>query len=332
MSQPNISVPDLQPYNDTFSFTTSRLLANIKRTHPTYAEHDPKTWPYITLETLEKHGTYDGYPNLPEGVAYEQTVMLRYTSMYSAGERASSATLNGSFHKRYPFNFTRCEALKDDVSMSFAEYAAYRDEAAAVAQSQLHGDRDMDIPRDTQDQSDSTPLQAIVCPNRKCAETRREIARLRASIFDKASQLQTSQRDLIEYETTASLRKNSILDARFEVKREHARADQAEQEGVLGLEMQMKRIKELERRLSEAEAYGAQLEMYCNGLEARMEMCKVRGRRARPVVYESESEDGELGSGDRPGERGVRLEDLGGGEESGSGDRASERVKLEDSG
>jgi hypothetical protein len=109
VAPPYISVPGLKHYDGTFSFVTSRLHANITRALPTYDKTDPKTWPYVTLATIDCHAPYQDYPDLPTGVAYERKVMERYEAMYSALERASSVGMNGAFHQRYPFNFDRFE-------------------------------------------------------------------------------------------------------------------------------------------------------------------------------------------------------------------------------
>ena len=112
----------LRTYEGTFSFVSSRLYDNIRYAMPDYDKNDPKTWPYVTLAAIEKHRPYQGYPDLPAGVAYQRSITKRYEDMYSAKERIQSASMNGSFYKRYPFNYDEHDEPKEKVGMSMAEY------------------------------------------------------------------------------------------------------------------------------------------------------------------------------------------------------------------
>ncbi|KAI4949603.1 hypothetical protein J4E91_005343 [Alternaria rosae] len=105
----------LPRYEGTFSFVSSRLYASIKRAIPTYEKEDPKTWPYVTLSTIEKLRPYQGYPDLPTGVAYQREAMKRYENMYTPQERATAASVNGPLHQRYPYNYDRFDEPKEKV-------------------------------------------------------------------------------------------------------------------------------------------------------------------------------------------------------------------------
>jgi hypothetical protein len=308
-----LSTLDLHPFDGTFSFTTSRLHANITRALPTYDKTDPKTWPYVTLATIERHGPYQGYLDLPTGVAYERQALERYEAMYSAEERAYSATMNGTFHERYPFNYDRFELPKESVGMSSVEYRSYMGDATAVQEEWEDAtftadDNDVPYPspktpsnkrRDTENHSN--------CANPKCTETRRELAKLRGTLFDKESQLLSSQSELQEYEATETLRRNTLSDAEFQLEKEKLRAEAAEKDCMLKIEGNielLKRIQELEMRVAEVEdleAYSAELE----GVVAKLRgEGKVKGGSKKRAREELElNSDEEMEEAVRAGKR-----------------------------
>jgi hypothetical protein len=200
MAPPYISVPDLQYYDGTSSFVTSRLHANITRNLPTYDKTDPKTWPYVTLATIKRHTPYQGCPDLPTGVAYERQVLERYEAMYSALECAYSAGMNGPFHQRYPFNYDRFEVPKEEVGMSSVEYRSYMGDTTAVRddweQTTFGIASDDDIPypspKSANGKRGEHTEERNTCGNKKCPENRRELAKLRGKLFNKESQLLSS--------------------------------------------------------------------------------------------------------------------------------------------
>ncbi|CAN9140036.1 unnamed protein product [Alternaria sp. RS040] len=297
-----MAVPAVLPhYDGTFSFTSSRLYENIKRVFSTYNNKDPKTWPYVTLSTIEKHCPYQGYPDLPTGVAYEREVMKRYENMYSPEERAVAASANGSLHQRFPFNYDKLDEPKEKVGMSGGEYRAYM-ATTPIAPSTPRTMReeweddvpdsaiDCDTPPGYREQPErASPtlgiraLKRVSCTKKKCVEIKREADRLRGELFDKESQLVSAQADLKEYEATEGLRRRAIHDAQFELEKEKQRADVAEKNCMLRMETNLRllrRLNELEMNAKETE----ELDKYCVQLEAEIEALnsgratKKRGR------------------------------------------------------
>ena len=211
---------------------------------PTYDKEDPKTWPYVTLSTIEKLRPYQGYPDLPTGVAYQREAMKRYENMYTPQERAISASVNGPLHQRYPYNYDRFDEPKEKVGMSGAEYRSYMANTTPMPSTPRVREREeweQDIPDSAIDcdtppggRMESAPPTPATrtqppsrCTDKTCTDTRREAARLRGSLFDKDSQLLSCQSDLKEYETTEKLRRRALEDAEYEVEKEKQRADAA---------------------------------------------------------------------------------------------------------
>jgi hypothetical protein len=302
----------LPRYEGTFSFVSSRLYASIKRAIPTYDKDNPKTWPYVTLSTIEKLRPYQGYPDLPEGVAYQREAMERYENMYTPEERASTASINGPLHRRYPFNYDEFDKPKEQVGMSGEEYRSYmatiitmpstprvREEwEADIPDSAIDCDTPVSFSEHTESVSPTPgnrPRTHDLCPDSKCAETRREAARLRGDLFDKDSQLLRCQADLKEYETTEKLRRRALEDAEYEAEKEKQRANAAEKECMLRMEGTIKllrRLRDLERKVEQAE----DLDAYCVQLEAELEKLKggrVAGKRDYDMLSDSEDEDSE---------------------------------------
>ncbi|KAG9187362.1 hypothetical protein G6011_05233 [Alternaria panax] len=278
----------LPRYDGTFSFTSSRLYDNIKRVVPAYDKKDPKTWPYVTISSIEKHCPYHGYPDLPTGVAYQREAMKRYEDMYSPEERSITASVNGPLHRRYPFNYDEFDEPKERVGMSGAEYRSYMATTATVPptprlmREEWEDDVpdsaiDCDTPPAYREQGESAsptpgirPRNRNVCRNAKCAETKREVARLRGHLFDKGSQLVSLQEDVKEYETTEGLRRRAMDDARWQLEKEKRRADTAERECMLRVEANIKlvrRLRDLEVKVKEVD----ELDAYCAQLETEIE-------------------------------------------------------------
>ncbi|EOA92042.1 uncharacterized protein SETTUDRAFT_134070 [Exserohilum turcica Et28A] len=243
-------------YKGTFSFVSSRLYNNIKSVLPHYNEKDPETWPYIALATIEKHCPYRGYPDLPTGVAYERSVLERYEEMYSAEERRQGASLNGSFHERYPFNYDEHDVLKDQVDITSSEYGGYIEDEPDVA---------VDEPDVVADEPD----------------IRREAARLRGKLFDKNSQLMSSQQNLKEYEAAESWRRNAVSNAEYELGKQRQRADAAERECMLQKTSNIQLVERIKN-----------LEAYCTQLEENITvMDGGRGRKQIQVIDVDSDED-----------------------------------------
>ncbi|KNG45879.1 hypothetical protein DDE82_003839 [Stemphylium lycopersici] len=275
----------LKTYEGTFSFVSSRLYDNIKYAMPGYDKNDPKNWPYVTLATIEKHRPYQGYPDLPAGVAYQRSITKRYEDMYSAEERIQSASMNGSFHKRYPFNYDEHDEPKEKVGMFVAEYRRYMANGCELPLPQLRSGKSSTAENQAWDRK--------LCANKTCIQIKREAARLRGHLFDKESQLMSSQQDLKEYETTEVLRRNAINDAEFEQEREKQCADAAEKECMLLMESNIKlmsRIRDLEVKASQIDDLGA----YCTQLEAEIGALENKGtveKRGRDEVESDPYED-----------------------------------------
>ena len=196
----------MQPYRGPFSFVTSQLHSDVKTILPDYDEHDPKTWPYVTMEAVEKHGKYSGYTDLLEGIAYERSVMKRYESMYSAADRKHIASVNGSFHKRCPCKYDEHDKPKSQVGMSHAEYRNYmataaKDTSANTPASKLRRPQQ----KRKYDTKRNKSHDARRCANKKCLETRREAARLWGELFDRENQVFSSQH-VREFEATGRRR------------------------------------------------------------------------------------------------------------------------------
>ena len=294
----------LPRYEGTFSFVSSRLYASIKRAIPTYDKEDPKTWPYVTLSTIEKLRPYQGYPDLPTGVAYQREAMKRYENMYTPQERAIAASVNGPLHQRYPYNYDRFDEPKEKVGMSGAEYRSYMANTTPMPSTPRVREREeweQDIPDSAIDcdtppggrMESASPTPATRpqppsrCTNKTCTDTRREAARLRGILFDKDSQLLSCQSDLKEYETTEKLRRRALEDAEYEVEKEKQRADAAERECMLRMEGNIRlqqRVRDLEGKVKQAQ----DLDGYCVELEGEIE----RLNRVREVE-EEESDDGD---------------------------------------
>jgi hypothetical protein len=236
--------------------------------------------------------------------------MERYQTMYSAEERAFSTPMNGSFHKRYPLNYNRFEMPKEDISMSLVEYQSYIGHATIV----LEDWEDATFAPD-----DSTPYPSpktpsrnhgereSLCGNKKCAEDRRDLARLRGALFDKESQLLTSQKHLTEYEATELLRRNTLADAEFHLDKEKRRAEAAEKDCMLRIEahiLLLKRVRDLEMRVAEVE----DLETYCAELEGEIKTLKGKGAKKR--ARDKAESDGEMKDAIRTGKK-IILEDSG---------------------
>ncbi|KAI4951692.1 hypothetical protein J4E86_007108 [Alternaria arbusti] len=307
----------LPRYEGTFSFVSSRLYASIKRVIPNYDKDDPKTWPYVTLSTIEKLRPYHGYPDLPTGVAYQREAMKRYESMYTPQERAIAASVNGPLHQRYPYNYDRFDEPKEKVGMSGAEYRSYMANTTPMPSTPRERKREeweQDIPDSAIDcntppggrMESASPTPATRtqppsrCTNKTCTDTRREAARLRGSLFDKDSQLLSCQSDLKEYETTEKLRRRALEDAEYEVEKEKRRADAAEGECMLRMEGNIRlqqRVRELEGRVKQAQ----DLDGYCVELEGEIERLNR--------VREGEGEESDDGDDDRLRKR-MRSESL----------------------
>ncbi|KAI4709267.1 hypothetical protein J4E89_006015 [Alternaria sp. Ai002NY15] len=297
----------LPRYEGTFSFVSSRLYASIKRAIPTYDKEDPKTWPYVTLSTIEKLRPYQGYPDLPTGVAYQREAMKRYENMYTPQERAIAASVNGPLHHRYPYNYDRFDEPKENVGMSGAEYRSYIASTTPMPSTPRVREREeweQDIPDSAIDcstpsagrPSSASPTPATRpqppshCTNKTCTDTRREAARLRGSLFDKDSQLLSCQSDLKEYETTEKLRRRALEDAEYEVEKEKQRADMAERECMLRMEGNIRlqqRVRELEGKVKQAQ----DLDGYCVELEGEIERLN-RVREEEEEEQESDADDG----------------------------------------
>jgi hypothetical protein len=295
----------LPRYDGTFSFTSSRLYDNIRRVIFTYDEGDPKTWPYVTLSTIEKHCPYQGYPDLPTGVAYQREAMKRYEDMYSPEERNITASVNGSLHQRYPFNYDKFGEPKEKVGMSGAEYRSYMATIVTMPSTPRVREEwedtvpdsaiDCNTPPAYRGQKESTsPTLGIrardrdFCTNKKCTKIKREAARLRGELFDKESQLMGSQGDLKEYETSEGLRRRAMDDAKYQLEREKRRGDAAEKECMLRMEINIKllqRMRDLEMKVKQMD----DLDTYCAQLEAEIE------KRGRDQVSSSDEDEEDHG-------------------------------------
>jgi hypothetical protein len=301
----------LPRYDGTFSFTSSRLYENIKRVFPTYDNYDPKTWPYVTLSTIEKHCPYQGYPDLPTGVAYQREATKRYEDLYSPEDRTVAASVNGSLHQRFPFNYDKFDEPKEQVGMSGAEYRAYMGTTLAAPSTPciMREGWEDDIP-DSAIDCDTLPnyreqlesasptlgikaLNRVFCAKKKCVDIKREADRLRGELFDKESQLVSSQADLKEYETTEGLRRRAMYDAQFELEKEKQRADDAEKRCMLRMEENLRlfrRLNDLEMKVKEME----ELDAYCVQLEAEIEALngeRATEERGREQLLEPRMED-----------------------------------------
>ncbi|EUC26933.1 hypothetical protein COCCADRAFT_31427 [Bipolaris zeicola 26-R-13] len=282
---------EILPYQGTFSFISSRLESNIKSFLPHYDKKDPRTWPYVTLATIEEVRHYYGYPDLPAGIAYQRSVLLRYHAMYSAEDRKHSVSLNGSFHERYPCNYDQYDQLKDSAGMSKAEYQRYM---ANVAEDIVY------ITEDTYDDDlrlpmhqSATPggnrtLNSECCANTRCIETRREATKLRKELSHKEHQLIQSQQSLEELEAIQERRHNAPSDTQVELEKQRQRADAAERECEIRKANNVKqlwRVRELERQVVQKD----ELEAYCSQLKEEIDVLK--GKRRRDVVESDPDED-----------------------------------------
>ncbi|XP_014560932.1 hypothetical protein COCVIDRAFT_23014 [Bipolaris victoriae FI3] len=264
---------EILPYQGTFSFISSRLESNIKSFLPHYDKKDPRTWPYVTLATIEEVRPYYGYPDLPASIAYQR------------------ASLKGSFHERYPCNYDQYDQLKDSVGMSKAEYQRYM---ANVAEDITY------ITEDTYDDDlrlpmhqSATPggnrtLNSECCANTRCIETRREATKLRKELSHKEHQLIQSQQSLEELEAIQERRHNAPSDTQVELEKQRQRADAAERECEIRKANNVKllwRVRELERQVVQKD----ELEAYCSQLKEEIDVLK--GKRRRDVVESDPDED-----------------------------------------
>ncbi|EUC40566.1 hypothetical protein COCMIDRAFT_9588 [Bipolaris oryzae ATCC 44560] len=282
---------EILPYEGTFSFISSQLETSIKNSLPHYDKKDPRTWPYVTLATIEERRPYYGYPDLPAGVAYERSVMLRYHAMYSAEDRRQSVALNGSFHERYPCNYNHYDQLKDWVGMSKAEYQSYMANATEdiMYMTEYAYDDGLCLPiRQSAATRGNRTLNSECCTNSTCIETRREAAKLRKEIPLKESQLIHCQQSLKELEATKERRHNAPGDTQAELEKQRQRADAAERECEIRKANNIKllhRVRELERIVVQKD----ELEAYCSQLKEEIDVLK--GKRRRDVVESDADED-----------------------------------------
>ncbi|CAI9637311.1 unnamed protein product [Alternaria burnsii] len=154
---------------------------------------------------------------------------------------------------------------------------------------------DCDTPPDYCEQPESASptlgiraLKRVFCAKKKCVEIKREADRLRGELFDKESQLVSSQADLKEYETTEGLRRRAMYDAQFELEKEKQRAEDAEKKCMLRMEENLRllrRLNELETKAKEME----ELDAYCVQLEAEIEA--LNGERGREQFSEFQMEE-----------------------------------------
>lgn len=221
--------------------------------------------------------------------------MTRYEDLYSPEDRTIAASVNGSFHQRFPFNYDKFDEPKEQVGMSGAEYRAYMGTTLAapstprIMREEWEDDIpdsaiDCDTPSDHREQPESASptlgikaLNRVFCAKKKCVDIKREADRLRGELFDKESQLVSSQADLKEYETTEGLRRRAMYDAQFELEKEKQRADDAEKKCMLRMEENLRLLRhlnELETKVKEME----ELDAYCVQLEAEIEA--LNGERA----------------------------------------------------
>ncbi|EMD67935.1 hypothetical protein GGP41_001515 [Bipolaris sorokiniana] len=282
---------EILPYQCTFSSVSSRLESKIKSILPQYDEKDPRTWPYVTLATIEERRPYYGYPNLLAGVAYQRSVILRYHAMYSAEERKQSAFLNGSFHERYPCNYDEYDQLKDWVGMSKVEHKRYMANVAGdiIDITEDAYDDGLRLPprQSTTIRGDRT-LNGECCANSRCIETRREAAKPRKELSQKQGQLVNSQQNPKEFEASEERRHNAPSDTQAELEKLRQCADAAERECEIRRANNIKllwRVRELERKAVQRD----ELEAYCSQLEEEVDVLK--GKRKRDVVESDPNED-----------------------------------------
>jgi hypothetical protein len=280
MTPPYLPASSLESYTGTFSFISSRLYTNIRRSHPTYDICKPKTFPYITLATIEKHCPYQGYPDLPEGVAYERNVLERYEAMYTTAERAESAMVNGPLHKRYPFNYDQFDKPKEKIGMSMAEYWDY-------------------VTHKTKPASQGSKIRKgcpSLCANWGCAKNKQEAAKLRGKLSEQRSELEATREDLKEYVARKASEIHNLEATVVRVQKDHTlllrRAENAEQEYRIlnkSWERMVQRVSDLEGREGRTE----HLEKLCVRLQEQNAMLKRGRTKKRP---REEPDDGVAGS------------------------------------
>ncbi|CAA9962699.1 hypothetical protein PTMSG1_06073 [Pyrenophora teres f. maculata] len=269
----------IRAYNGAFSFVTSQLQANLERVFPDYDRKDLKTWPFVSLTVVERCKEYYGIPDLPTGVAYERAVTQRYEEMYTATDRAEIALTNGSFYERYPFNYDENDNPKETVGMTMVEYHKYMEKAGAANKAELK------YPEHGPSRNISKATNRTSCTNSECV---REVARLQGELFDKGSQLLSTQEYLREYEATEGSRRSTMKEKGYELRREIQRADAAEKECMISTEQNTKllhRIRDLEMKLRQAN----DLEEYCNTVEVEnKDLRRSARKRGRDSLAESE--------------------------------------------
>jgi hypothetical protein len=99
----------LSTYTGKFALNPSTLQQNVKAANPDYDPHDPKTWPVVTLEHVNRHiFSYFGHTLLPPCVAYERKLIdmcvARNPDKYIEVECSDGTTIVRSmyFH-HFPF-------------------------------------------------------------------------------------------------------------------------------------------------------------------------------------------------------------------------------------
>lgn len=279
----------IRPFDGAFSFTTSRLHANIERVLPRYNNKDPRTWPLVTLAMVEKQRPYHGFPDLPTGVAYERAVTKRYEEVYTPRERAEIASMNGSFHERYPYNYDENDEPKEQVSMSTTEY--HKDVAkvaAANIDETRYPERNLTVKR-SKGSEGSKDTGCQPCTNSGCLEMKREVARLQGELFDKGSQLMSSQEYVREYETTEGLRRTALKDAEYGLDCEKRRADAAEEICMARKRRNMTLLHWI-RNTEMKESQMDDLKAYFRRLEAELrDLRRTAKKRGRDEVAEPDS-------------------------------------------
>lgn len=173
--------------------------------------------------------------------------------MYSAADRKHIASVNGSFHERYPCNYDQNDKPKRQVGMADAEYKNYM---AAVAKETTAATHTLKWCRPQRKRKCDTKRNkshdARRCANKKYLDTGREAARLQGEIFDKESQLLSSQQHIREFERMERYRRSVTSQMEFELERQTQRAEAAERECRFRKEDNVRltmRVRELEKRV-----------------------------------------------------------------------------------
>ena len=107
---PAVDQKSLSIYTGNFTFEDDKLRKDVKALHPDYEMSDPRIWPVITSECIERllKRPYAAYMNLPPYLAYERRLVETWASWHQdvgveVKETDGGTSTRSRYFIRFPF-------------------------------------------------------------------------------------------------------------------------------------------------------------------------------------------------------------------------------------